>query len=573
MTAYFPAMFGGLERFAGRAFAALSALAALCLAAPALASVPLQTCLTRLDPAASEAERLIVQSGAEVCGGSQAALGAGDFSVRLKFRPVVSNPEDPLVLRHTSVWQDGERIVFHYADGTTAAAEFTSATASRYLAIGAIFEIPVPARAAPLDRIQIETQGSANWRGVLLGAALMKRSEAGGIRLWVTAIYAGFAGLGLALLVYNLALWKALRYRFQAIYAAMLAALMAYTFTSSGLVSQVLPWLDNNTRLRWSYVLLASTAVAAIGFIHAYFQRNAYPQWLDRAVRGSALLLVAASLSFALFAPFAGAITDRLYFVACSLLVGLTFVILGVAWRSKDPNAPLFLLAWSAPIGVSLARSAHGLALVPYSFWLDNGNLLALGVESLLSSLLIVSRLRELSRERDKARAGEITALRLANSDHLTGLLNRRAFIDMAVGRPEPYRLILIDIDRFKGINDRLGHDTGDEVLRELARVIQAIRPADSLAVRLGGEEFALLIPLGEQDACTPDAILEAVRAHKMPFDLRVTVSLGFADGRINTDECWRRLYRLADSALYRAKADGRDRACRATDFAEIAAA
>lgn len=163
--------------------------------------------------------------------------------------------------------------------------------------------------------------------------------------------------------------------------------------------------------------------------------------------------------------------------------------------------------------------------------------------------------------------------MRLANSDPLTGLLNRRAFIHLAIGRTAAHRLMLVDIDHFKSINDRLGHDAGDEVLCAVAEVLQACRPPGSLAVRLGGEEFALLVPLQHQRECPPERILGAIRAHRMPLDWKVTVSLGFAEGRVTSEEDWKRLYRLADAALYRAKADGRDRACRATDFAAVGAA
>ena len=205
--------------------------------------------------------------------------------------------------------------------------------------------------------------------------------------------------------------------------------------------------------------------------------------------------------------------------------------------------------------------------MVGYSFWLDNGNLLALGVEALLSSFLITSRLRELSRERDNAREGEQNARRLAATDPLTGLLNRRAFLDLAIGRRARQRLMLIDIDHFKSVNDRLGHDAGDEVLRAVAEAIQRCRPQRSLAVRLGGEEFALLLPRAMAEQCPPEVLLDAVRQAPMPQGMQVTVSIGYSEGQVASEEDWKRLYRLADAALYRAKADGRDRSCRATDF------
>ena len=194
-------------------------------------------------------------------------------------------------------------------------------------------------------------------------------------------------------------------------------------------------------------------------------------------------------------------------------------------------------------------------------------NFPSIAIESLLSTLLIVARLRDLATERDTAREGEVTALRLANSDPLTGLLNRRSFLDLAIGKASRQRLMLIDIDKFKVINDRYGHDTGDRVLREVAKAIQSVRPAESLAVRLGGEEFALLVPEERTFLCTPELVLEAVRCQTIPFGAPVTISLGYAEGAMASEADWKRLYRLADSALLRAKNDGRDRACRSTDF------
>ena len=539
----------------------------------AAAAVPLKPCIAKLDPAAGEAERLVQASAKFDCSTRQTDWGSGDFAVQLRFAPQVSNPEDPLIFSHASVWQSAERVVFHYVDGTTAAAEFSSADAAPFMALGATFEIPVPPRAAPLDAIHVQTRGSANWRGVMLGPQLMKRSEAARINNWLIALYAGFGGLTLALLAYNLALWRALRHRFQLYYCGMLAALGVYTFTSSGAALLALPWLDNNDRLRLNYVLLIVAGVAAFRFIVDYFGRKTFSAGLLRAVDLCSAVMIADAVAFALLAPWAGHLLDTVYFSVGAILMLLVLPVTFQAWRARARHFWLFVAAWSAPVIASFIRAGYGIGLLDYSFWYDNGNLIALSIESLLSTMLIVARLGDLSAERDQARAGERSALRLANSDPLTGLLNRRSFMDLAIGRILPHRLMLIDLDHFKAINDKLGHDTGDDVLRRVAEVIQAVRPPDSLAVRLGGEEFALLVPLSRAAECLPEQVLDVVRGCDMPLGWRVTVSLGHADGRVDNDAAWRRLYRLADSALYRAKSDGRDRACRATDFAQIAAA
>ncbi len=543
-------------------------LVALCASTAARAEIPIATCITPL-PAAAKS----FANPSYDCDAAQSKYGAGDFGVQLRFAPTQSDRDNPLVLRTSSLWQGSERMVFHYGDGTTAELAFDSSNARKYMTMGAIFEFPVPHRAAPLDGIYVEIKDSANWRGVLVGAKLMTASQSFRLQSWLVALYAAFGGLSLALLTYNLALWSVLRHRFQLTYAVMVSALMAYAFTASSIAMLVIPSLQNNDRLRLNYLFLAMAAVASIRFMMDFFGAAVFGPRLRRAallVCGAVLLSAAA---FAVLAPWQGYWLDRLYFVTCTACLLLVLPIIWAAQRAKVRHLRLFVIAWSAPVCVSLMRAGYGVGLIDYNFWLDNGNLIALSIESLLSTLLIVGRLRDLSSDRDQARAGEQSALRLANSDPLTGLLNRRAFIQLASSRGTAHRLLLVDIDHFKAINDRLGHDAGDEVLRAVAAVLQKCRPTDSLAVRLGGEEFALLIPLQHQQQCTPDRLLAELRTKPMPLGCMVTASLGYADGRLTCEEDWRRLYRLADSALYRAKADGRDRACRATDFTQINAA
>lgn len=161
----------------------------------------------------------------------------------------------------------------------------------------------------------------------------------------------------------------------------------------------------------------------------------------------------------------------------------------------------------------------------------------------------------------------------LALTDPLTGLLNRRALQDFAeaLGDGEaPARLLLIDIDNFKAINDAHGHDVGDDVLVAVARVIDGFSGNNISAARLGGEEFALLG--SDPDLPTPRAlqVLAAVREAPMPHGDRVTISIGIAEGRLDTPDAWQNLYTQADAALYEAKNSGRNRACHA-DSAETA--
>ncbi|WP_296952335.1 sensor domain-containing diguanylate cyclase [uncultured Massilia sp.] len=160
---------------------------------------------------------------------------------------------------------------------------------------------------------------------------------------------------------------------------------------------------------------------------------------------------------------------------------------------------------------------------------------------------------------------------RAAFSDHLTGVANRRAFFEAAeleLARhrrtPRPTTLVLLDIDRFKDVNDRHGHPGGDAVLRALGGLLAgAVRQVDVVA-RIGGEEFAVLLPSTtlEGAVAVAEQLRRLVAAQAVPYDdaqIRCTVSAGVAASdseALGLDALMKR----ADRALYAAKANGRNR-------------
>lgn len=154
-------------------------------------------------------------------------------------------------------------------------------------------------------------------------------------------------------------------------------------------------------------------------------------------------------------------------------------------------------------------------------------------------------------------------AHRQARTDTLTGLANRRALLDAAGaigGGGAPLRLVLVDIDHFKAINDGHGHDMGDEVLCAVARLLRRHHGGRTVVARIGGEEFAVIGPVGEIPAGLPLAILADIRMHAMPHGQPVTASVGVAQGPASEEGDWRTLFARADAALYEAKAAGRNR-------------
>jgi diguanylate cyclase (GGDEF)-like protein len=177
-------------------------------------------------------------------------------------------------------------------------------------------------------------------------------------------------------------------------------------------------------------------------------------------------------------------------------------------------------------------------------------------------------RSHQLTYELEVARAA---AEEQARTDELTKMRNRRAFYELgevAVAQArrynDPLALISLDIDHFKKINDTWGHAQGDETLREVAKVIGRMVRTSDIAARIGGEEFAILLPRAspEQAAAMAERLRAAMEEASLPQEkgeLRFTASFGVAVRTAQADTL-DRLLAEADRALYEAKEAGRNR-------------
>jgi diguanylate cyclase (GGDEF)-like protein len=150
-----------------------------------------------------------------------------------------------------------------------------------------------------------------------------------------------------------------------------------------------------------------------------------------------------------------------------------------------------------------------------------------------------------------------------ALTDELTGIANRRALlaaIDRALLNATSTTLLIVDLDRFKAINDRYGHDVGDQVLRNMAGAFQALMPENALLARLGGDEFAVLLIDAEEEAPTElarrlaraAAPLSDVKGRLLQFGASVGVATVATRGVLGGE-----LLRQADAAMYLAKTSG----------------
>ena len=542
--------------------------ACLPVSAQAQAGQPLAVCVARVAPGDTPA-RLFAARDRFDCTTPQTKLGPGDYWVLSQPLPQSGGIA---AVRSSSVWQDRLDLYARHADGTIDHRFVTSRTTHDHLRLGAMIEFFLAPADTPVTRVLWRTQGSANLRGILIGARLMSHRDTARQEVVSAMMYAVFVGMCLALLVYNLSLWAALRQSFQPAYCFLLLCLLGYAISSSGALGQ---WtgMDNNLRLRLNAVLLAASGIAAILFARAFFEERVFDPVLRRASTVAMLAVGLSTLGYAVLAPWGMGVFDRAISYSFILLVAQVPWVLWRAWRCRSAYVVLFALAWGVPVVVASLRIAAGLNVIGWSFWVDNSTLLSMTLEALLTSLAVSYRILLLSRERDAAREQEIAARLLADTDPLTGLLNRRAFLREAIGRDGEQALLLVDVDHFKRVNETIGHDGGDEVLRIVARTLRQFAGGTGLIARLGGEEFAVLTPAnGAPDA---EDLLARLRAARMPFDLTVTASAGGCIGFLSSDIDWKYLYHHADRALFEAKKAGRDRARTAPrrDLAVAAAA
>ena len=170
-----------------------------------------------------------------------------------------------------------------------------------------------------------------------------------------------------------------------------------------------------------------------------------------------------------------------------------------------------------------------------------------------------------------------------AREDALTGLPNRRQFNEIAEQLFASYRrykrpasVLLMDIDRFKSVNDQYGHAGGDAVLAHFAKLLDGKRRESDVVARIGGEEFALLLPETDIEgaAAAAEHVRRAVAESRVelpgeqPFEVTVSIgAAGFSEG----DTSFTHVIRRADLALYAAKSEGRNRAVIAPQDAEAA--
>lgn len=459
-----------------------------------------------------------------------------------------------------------ETITFHAidADGTTRSRRLTEADAVPFPA-GPVFQLPLP-EVTPATRLVMARIEAPHSVPLLTEARITHdpgRAEWSQIDMMLLAFVVGMLVLPL---LFDISFFVVLRERFVVLHAAMVGAMMIYVLTAGGLASAfvTLPLPVMAVVAPLSYAIGAG--ISAL-FLTAFLERGAQSRLMRRITVATGWFTMIVPGFCALQLDATQPLDDVGYFLAfLPFIFVISAAVLEAVMRGSR-SARFIAVAWLPIITASVERLLRGLGWHVGPSSLDQMLYVAVGIEVVVISLAIADRFLALRRERDAALTEARMLEQLSTRDSLTGLMNRRAiearFDELLAQGFDTFALV--DLDRFKAINDLHGHQVGDAALVACAGAIRATGDRDAIAVRLGGEEFVVLLR-GPRPLERAEALRQAIPiriAKEVPgLDLPVTASMGVVvmgdAGRHKM--AFAEFYARADALMYEAKASGRNR-------------
>ena len=448
------------------------------------------------------------------------------------------------------------------ADGTVRSHAYSEAQVE-LLENGPLFTVALPPVTADTARVIVRIDRPHNLT-VLTEARVTPRPHLSGWPPAAVAMIAVIAGMLVIPLVFDVSFYTVLHERFLVLHAAMVASMIGYLLFSGGLVlAFVRPSIDLVAIA--GPLFFAAGAAASAFFLLEFLEREALPRAMRGLLKGAAVwsVLVPGTMALQLdaFQPF----DNAGFFYGFLPVLAVFAATLAVALLRGSRAVRLVALAWIPILLCCAERILRGMGFYSAPDSLDRLMFVAFALEVVTVWLAVNQRFLRMKQDRDKARLEARLLAELSERDPLTGLMNRRA-IESRFGAclAKGYRtLAVLDLDRFKQINDSHGHATGDEVLRACARAFTGI--PDLLAIRMGGEEFLFLLrgPAAQEVAERLGAGLTGHIAREVPaLDRAVTASMGvvhLGDAALPSAR-FDDVYARADTLLYEAKAAGRDR-------------
>ncbi|WP_253819400.1 diguanylate cyclase [Alteromonas sp. 07-89-2] len=371
--------------------------------------------------------------------------------------------------------------------------------------------------------------------------------------------YGALYGALVILLVYNLVLYSYIKERRYLLYSLYLLSFLLFNFTYTGHGFWWL-WSESIFLQQWLLpALMFLYLFSAVRFTIEFLNTQLYLPKLYRCRKYIYGALGALAVIIVLIGSRSFAVMSQL---AVLTTIAIWMLLIGIfAYRNGDTLAKFFLPAILCGAGGAMVSSLATWGLIPYSKWAFRGIEIGMVLEMSLLSISLAFNYKQVQQARRNAE-------RDARLDPLTSLYNRRAFEDLVYPIWEMGKrsnkfmsVMLIDIDWFKGINDKYGHDMGDKVLKKVAEEIKGQVRGSDITFRWGGEEFLVFLP--NTRVHYAKQIAENLRVHLFTHDInkfiRVTVSIGVA-GTSPGEEDINVLIKQSDQALYLAKAKGRNK-------------
>ena len=369
-------------------------------------------------------------------------------------------------------------------------------------------------------------------------------------------------GFLLALVVTYGLLWLALRETSLLRYVLYVGSYLLMHLAYSGIAAHLV-WPDSPAVGRFAILVgMCLFASAGIGFAREFLRVANWGPRLDRGLAWLVRLALAAMLICVVANAQGPAVSLAFAYIMLFSLLMVALGILGV--RHRQEQAWTFLIASLFSMIGSMIATLAVMGKLPFNSLTFRAIEIGVMIEASIWALALGLRLR-------RDREDRMHAMKLAEHDPLTGLFNRRGFLErvlpmMTSGLEDasPLALIMLDIDHFKAVNDRYGHDSGDRSLVAIADRLRGLSSSSNVVARWGGEEFVIL--LSKSSEAETNAFAERLRSELAAMEialadgntLNLTASLGVArtSGGIRLDD----LLRQADDALYRAKQAGRNR-------------
>jgi diguanylate cyclase (GGDEF)-like protein len=450
------------------------------------------------------------------------------------------------------------------ADGTLRTIHYSEAEAKPFAA-GPVFQLELPEVKAETRAVLVRVERPHSIP-LLTEARLSYNPEDADwsqVDMMVVSLVVGMLVLPL---LFDITFFVVLRERFVLLHAAMVTTMIAYIIFASGLIS-FFAALSLRVIAVAAPLSFAICIAASALFLAEFPEDQAQSRMIRRLTLAAGAWALLVPGFFALQLHVTQPIDDLAYFLAIALAVTIIVAAITEAvWRGSR-SARFIAIAWIPIIIASIERMLRGLGVYMGPSDLDQMLYFAAAIEVIVISLAIADRFLALRRERDAAVTEARMLEQISERDPLTGLMNRRAVEErFAQLRAQGFdTFALIDLDKFKDINDRFGHQTGDCALIAAAEALRGSDDRDTIALRLGGEEFVLLLrgtgALRRAEAvrqAIPIRIAQAVTG----LDRPVTASMGVVElPRSATGMMgFNAIYARADALLYEAKSAGRNR-------------